>query len=557
MCAILLLLAVVLLFRELGGASFHDADEAMYAQVALEMTTAGEWLTPLYWDEPLLHKPPLGFWLIGLAHRCLPTSSPEFYARLPSALSALLLIALVYWTTRRMAGVAAAACAALALLGNGQFLYEHCARSANLDAPVTLLCFSALVFGARAHVHTRDRFLSAVALAGIALLKAPLAVFAFVPVLAYQLAHGRRWALKWLAWVAGAMLVLPLPWHLYQLYAHGSRFWDTYVMFEIFGRAGATASAYSNRPLIHLEALWRSFLPWSPLLLLGTLAALVWWPNKTDDSTRHTRGVCRLLAGFSVLYLGTLCAISAKWPWYAILAYPTAVVVAATMAGEVARSRWSALLPPVLALAAASRILLLDPVAEYAPAARKSMLWPGASAMLRPPEGPWSASEMIAALTLITAGALVTIPAFRRSRRRTAGLAGVISIAILAIGIRTVAAVPVHYVSAVHDLARTLSQQQVDRVFLLGFHHGTRHGGRMEEFSTAYLRNIDGATVVDCRQNLGSVVPDVGRSNVLVIHQDGFGRFSRDPRLRELVDRPDLAVWLLNRRAAQRLTAPR
>ena len=125
---VLLAIAVSLLFFDLGASSFHDVDEALYAQVAREMWQSGDRLTPTFWGEPFLHKPPLAYWLIGLVNEWLPGLSPELQSRLPSALAALALVALVYWSAGRLAGPVAAGIAALLLLVNPQFLYEHGAR---------------------------------------------------------------------------------------------------------------------------------------------------------------------------------------------------------------------------------------------------------------------------------------------------------------------------------------------------------------------------------------------------------------------------------------------
>ena len=72
--------------QEVGGevyaVSFAGRDdyEALYAAVARSMHETGEWFEPVYWGEPFLHKPPLGYWLMALSSEALPASE-EFQAR--------------------------------------------------------------------------------------------------------------------------------------------------------------------------------------------------------------------------------------------------------------------------------------------------------------------------------------------------------------------------------------------------------------------------------------------------------------------------------------------
>ena len=61
-------------------------DEPRYARVAVEMQRAHEWVTPTLQGEPWLEKPPLYYWLAGLAYRTL--GETEVAARLPSVLAA-------------------------------------------------------------------------------------------------------------------------------------------------------------------------------------------------------------------------------------------------------------------------------------------------------------------------------------------------------------------------------------------------------------------------------------------------------------------------------------
>src|SRR5689334_16314285 len=94
-----------LYFFRLGGTPLLDPDEPVYGQIAREMVRSGNWLTPHLAGRPWFDKPPLFYWASAAAMRALgPT---ELAARLPSAVAAVLLTALVFGLGRRFFGRAA------------------------------------------------------------------------------------------------------------------------------------------------------------------------------------------------------------------------------------------------------------------------------------------------------------------------------------------------------------------------------------------------------------------------------------------------------------------
>lgn len=75
-------------------------NETLRAYLAQEMMTSGNWLVPHLYGEPLLTKPPLGYWLtvlISLPHGEVSATT----ARISSALLATLVLLAVYWWSRQ------------------------------------------------------------------------------------------------------------------------------------------------------------------------------------------------------------------------------------------------------------------------------------------------------------------------------------------------------------------------------------------------------------------------------------------------------------------------
>ncbi len=67
--ALLLVLAALTFFVGLGRGAITDADEAFYAESALEMVESGDWLTPHYNYEVRFQKPVLYYWLTAATYR--------------------------------------------------------------------------------------------------------------------------------------------------------------------------------------------------------------------------------------------------------------------------------------------------------------------------------------------------------------------------------------------------------------------------------------------------------------------------------------------------------
>ena len=98
---LLLLVGIPFLFLRLGF-PFLDPDEGLYASIAREMLTRGDWLVPRVDGIPYLEKPPLYFWLT--AGTMAVVGSSEWVVRLWSALSALGSVLLTWRIGRRLYG---------------------------------------------------------------------------------------------------------------------------------------------------------------------------------------------------------------------------------------------------------------------------------------------------------------------------------------------------------------------------------------------------------------------------------------------------------------------
>ena len=112
--AIVAALAAAVFLGGLGSVDLWGKREQRAAAEAIDTVARGHWLVAEIQGRPRLEKPPLPRWTIAALMR-LTSRQDEWVVRLPSALSALGMVALVYGLGGRLAGRSAGLAAGLAL----------------------------------------------------------------------------------------------------------------------------------------------------------------------------------------------------------------------------------------------------------------------------------------------------------------------------------------------------------------------------------------------------------------------------------------------------------
>ena len=97
--AVLLAVAIVPYFIDLGGSSIWDANEAFYVETPREMMERGDYVTPTFNYEPRLNKPVLSYWIVAGFYQLFGVSVGV--QRVPIALAALILILTAYFSPGR------------------------------------------------------------------------------------------------------------------------------------------------------------------------------------------------------------------------------------------------------------------------------------------------------------------------------------------------------------------------------------------------------------------------------------------------------------------------
>ncbi|MFM9959052.1 MAG: ArnT family glycosyltransferase [Phycisphaerales bacterium] len=228
--ALLALLTLLMLGAELVTPRPLETHEVFVAQTSREMLAANEWVLPSFNAEPRLNKPPLAYWLVMVLESLSPSDPPvpEWKARLPSALSAAVLVVCTFWIgaalyPARTGRVRTGLLAGMLILGSsGVFRYGTNARPEMLYAACCALMMVGLVRGWM----SADRSRSQAWWAALVWVGFGLAVLAKGPHVPLMLLGGaalfawsegraaRLWQTLRPWWGVALMLAIAVPWVL-------------------------------------------------------------------------------------------------------------------------------------------------------------------------------------------------------------------------------------------------------------------------------------------------------------------------------------------------------
>lgn len=138
----LVAISALCMFLELGRMDVWDDIEGQRATPPAEMWRNSDYVVATVNGETYLNKPPLLFWIIAGLYG-LAGGPDEFLARVPTALSGVLIGLAVYAALRRRMGEQAARWTAVVTASSPYLILN--ARWTNLDVPLTLVVFLSLL----------------------------------------------------------------------------------------------------------------------------------------------------------------------------------------------------------------------------------------------------------------------------------------------------------------------------------------------------------------------------------------------------------------------------
>lgn len=265
-------LAATLIGWRLWDGWLPNGDDAYFSEIARGLFRRGALLDLRVQDAPYLSKPPLFFWVLGLALHLGHGSA--LAARLPAALcAAATCLAAARWAWHLYERRAAAFSAPLVLVSGQTFL--ALSRRAATDAGLCLLVALMLLAIQRALKGGRTLPLAGLWL-GLATMVKGVAAGPVVLGALIALAAGGKLGLlrsRQAALAVGVAVAVAAPWHLYMVATHGQAFIDSYLLQNTVGVLAAMPGASANRLQYITHALpfdrWLMVAGWAGLALLG------------------------------------------------------------------------------------------------------------------------------------------------------------------------------------------------------------------------------------------------------------------------------------------------
>ena len=334
----ILLALGLLFFLPKLGMPLLDPDEGLYASIAREMVTGGDWVVPHVNGLPYLEKPPLYFWLTALTFQLFGPS--EWATRLWSAISALGTVLLTWRIGRRLYGGPAGLMAGVVIatvVGNALYV-----RRASTDQ-LFVFCLTLAMYGFLRDTERPDRgrapfllFYVGAALAVLA--KGFIGVVFPVLIVGLGLAAVRRLGWRELNLVRGAAVfaAIAAPWHALVAWRSPKLFNFYVVDNHLLRFLDARRYVEDDVPSSTLAFLVASFLwafPWSVFVLA----------RRAPDRSPQARWRVAM-----VIWLGVIVGLFAlsrfKHEYYALPAFPAlAVLVGAAWASGRDIGRWLAI----------------------------------------------------------------------------------------------------------------------------------------------------------------------------------------------------------------------
>ncbi|WP_423999488.1 ArnT family glycosyltransferase [Haloarcula salina] len=335
--AALIALGLYVFVYNIGAEPLTRWDESIYANVARNMVTNGDWLIPhLYIHpqkpgiryQPFLEKPPLVFWLQGISMSVFGVT--RFAARLPVGLFGVLSGVVVYRfgavLRDRLAGVVATT---ILFTTPIVVVKGHGGRTASTDVPLLFFGTLFLYLTWRALTEDRPSLLPYVGVAaGLALLtksfNAGIFVIASAPL---ALSRIKMFLSLEGAKMVGLTIAVVLPWPVYAWIQHGDDFLYQIFLQQVLQRATGESFATSSRTLFefmrypYFAEFPAFFDPWTYLLLPAAAGTVL--SGKRSDRTSGPL----LLIWWATTTLGFF-AVTGNHSWYIISMFvPCALLI--------------------------------------------------------------------------------------------------------------------------------------------------------------------------------------------------------------------------------------
>jgi 4-amino-4-deoxy-L-arabinose transferase-like glycosyltransferase len=323
--AVLCLAALNLTFR-IGSEIVTEWDESLYAVTAWELLDNSNWVGTTFLRELDYYnsKPPLNVWLVALAFKAFGTNLVSL--RIVSVLSALATVGVLLAWARRAWNPAVALFSGLVLSSCFGFLYVHSGRSANTDAPFTLLVtLTVVTLWAAQHRPWLRVWLGLISAAAFLLrgpaVIMPLVIIGLFCVVRFRRQPGSRPASA----IAALAFTVPVAaWAVARWHLDGWLFFERMLGYDMWARSVRALEQHTGSPLYYGHILVKHHYEW----ILAGIAACglcpVPWPRLRGlfGGWRGEDGLAPLVGVWAAVTLLTPTIMRTKVAWYLNPFYP-------------------------------------------------------------------------------------------------------------------------------------------------------------------------------------------------------------------------------------------
>ncbi|GAC1495063.1 MAG: glycosyltransferase family 39 protein [Chamaesiphon sp.] len=357
----LLFIGWMAFFWGLGSIGLIDETEPLFAEASRQMTVTGDWITPYFNDATRFDKPPLIYWLQAIAYYILGVN--EWAVRLPSALSALALTVLGFYTLRYF-GIPHPSAVQKQEIDTDSINKTSLERQLWLSAWLgsIMIALNALTIGT-ARMGAADMLLVLcmggamftfflgyatskeaakarwylgfyVLLALAILAKGPVGiVLPGLIIAAFVLYLGNsREVLREMRLLSGGliMLAVALPWYVLVTWKNGASFINSFFLYHNIERFTSVVNHHAGPWYIYFPVIFLGFAPWCIYLPIA-IARLRFWERKNWQSQpRSTQLSLFALFWLAIIFVFFSIAVT-KRANYVLPSFPAAATLVALL----------------------------------------------------------------------------------------------------------------------------------------------------------------------------------------------------------------------------------
>lgn len=366
---------------QLGNIGLVDETEPLFVEAARQMTLTGDWVTPYFNEVTRFDKPPLVYWLMAIAFKVLGVN--EWAARLPSALSALALMGMGFYTLQRFgwpqvnldrasdrasdpqlaiapvdpqasdpgdpaarqdrlgAWVAAAIGATLIVLNPETIGWARIAVSDMLlSGCIGIALFAFFLAYAQPQYPRRQAgwYLTVYISLGLGVLtKGPIGIVLPGLIIGTFLLYVGQWraVLREMYVIPGAIIfgAIAIPWYVLVIQANGQAYIDSFFGYHNFERFTSVVNNHSAPWFFYFLVVLLGFAPWSTYLPLAIGHWRVWrWQDWRQTPRSQQLGLFAL-TWFLVIF-GFFTVAATKLPSYVLPLMPAAAILVGLLCSD-------------------------------------------------------------------------------------------------------------------------------------------------------------------------------------------------------------------------------